>query len=49
MQFNVVAETNHAAVELCRRLSFRLIPTVPSAFAHPNLGRVGLHVTYREL
>lgn len=49
MQFNAVAESNHAAVEVYRRLGFTIIGTVPGAFAHPSLGRVGLHVMYREL
>ena len=49
MQFNAVAESNRAAVELYKRLGFRLIGTVPGAFAHPTLGRVGLHIMYREL
>lgn len=49
MQFNAVVETNHAAVEIYRRLGFTIIGTVPGAFAHPTLGRVGLHVMYGEL
>lgn len=49
MQFNAVVESNHSAVELYRRLGFRVIGTVPGAFAHPTLGRVGLHVMYCEL
>ena len=49
MQFNAVAESNGSAVELYRRLGFSVIGTVPGAFAHPTLGRVGLHVMYREL
>jgi GNAT superfamily N-acetyltransferase len=49
MQFNAVVETNHAAVEIYKRLGFSLIGTVPGAFAHPTEGRVGLHVMYREL
>jgi L-amino acid N-acyltransferase YncA len=48
MQFNAVAESNTAAVELYRRLGFAVVGTVPGAFAHPTLGRVGLHVMYRE-
>lgn len=48
MQFNAVAESNTAAVELYRRLGFEIIGTVPGAFAHPTLGRVGLHVMYLE-
>ncbi|KRV48602.1 GCN5 family acetyltransferase [Wenjunlia vitaminophila] len=46
MQFNAVAESNHAAVALYRRLGFRVVGTVPGAFAHPTRGRVGLHVMY---
>jgi GNAT superfamily N-acetyltransferase len=49
MQFNAVAESNHTAVELYRRLGFEVVGTVPGAFEHPTLGRVGLHVMYREL
>ena len=49
MQFNAVAESNHDAVELYKRFGFRIVGTVPGAFAHPTLGRVGLHIMYREL
>ncbi|BCJ63952.1 N-acetyltransferase [Polymorphospora rubra] len=49
MQFNAVAESNHRAVELYRRHGFEVVGTVPGAFAHPRLGRVGLHVMYRPL
>jgi GNAT superfamily N-acetyltransferase len=49
MQFNAVVETNHAAVEIYRRLGFTIVGTVPGAFAHPTIGRVGLHIMYREL
>jgi hypothetical protein len=34
------------AVELYKRLGFRVVGTVPGAFAHPRLGRVGLHIMY---
>lgn len=46
MQFNAVVESNHAAVELYRRLGFGIVGTVHGAFAHPTLGRVGLHIMY---
>ncbi|GAA4857733.1 GNAT family N-acetyltransferase [Kitasatospora terrestris] len=49
MQFNAVVESNAPAVELYRRLGFEVLGTVPGAFAHPGLGRVGLHLMYREL
>ncbi|MER7889799.1 GNAT family N-acetyltransferase [Micromonospora sp. NPDC094482] len=48
MQFNAVVETNRSAVELYRREGFTVIGTVPGAFRHPSLGRVGLHVMYQE-
>jgi GNAT superfamily N-acetyltransferase len=49
MQFNAVVESNHSALELYRRLGFSIVGTVPGAFAHAKLGRVGLHVMYRAL
>ena len=49
MQFNAVVESNHAAVRLWQALGFRIIGTVPEAFEHPSLGRVGLHVMHRYL
>jgi L-amino acid N-acyltransferase YncA len=49
MQFNAVVESNEAAVALWKALGFEIIGTVPEAFEHPTLGRVGLHVMYRRL
>ena len=49
MQFNAVVESNHAAVRLWKALGFRTIGTVPEAFEHPTLGRVGLHVMHQYL
>jgi len=49
MQFNAVVESNHSAVELYERLGFSVVGTVPGAFAHPTLGRVGLPVMYHAL
>jgi L-amino acid N-acyltransferase YncA len=49
MQFNAVAESNAAAVRLWQALGFNIIGTVPEAFEHPTLGRVGLHVMHRYL
>jgi GNAT superfamily N-acetyltransferase len=48
IQFNAVAESNVAAVTVYRRLGFQIVGTVPRAFEHPELGRVGLHVMYLE-
>lgn len=49
MQFNAVVESNHAAVRLWQALGFQIIGTVPEAFEHPTLGRVGLHIMHRYL
>jgi L-amino acid N-acyltransferase YncA len=49
MQFNAVVEANHAAVRLWQALGFQIVGTVPEAFEHPTLGRVGLHVMHRRL
>ncbi|HEY7983042.1 MAG TPA: GNAT family N-acetyltransferase [Ktedonobacterales bacterium] len=48
MQFNAVVESNAAAVHLWQALGFHIIGTVPEAFAHPTLGRVGLHIMHRS-
>ena len=48
MQFNAVVESNAAAVHLWRSLGFTVMTTIPEAFEHPRLGRVGLHVMYRR-
>jgi L-amino acid N-acyltransferase YncA len=49
MQFNAVVESNTAAVRLWKQLGFEVIGTVPEAFEHPTLGKVGLHVMYQRL
>jgi L-amino acid N-acyltransferase YncA len=49
MQFNAVVESNYAAVRLWQALGFSVVGTVPEAFEHPMLGRVGLHVMHRYL
>jgi L-amino acid N-acyltransferase YncA len=48
MQFNAVAESNVHAVHLYEALGFGVVGTVPGAFDHPGLGRIGLHVMYRD-
>ncbi|MFE9913834.1 GNAT family N-acetyltransferase [Micromonospora sp. NPDC005553] len=48
MQFNAVVESNGSAVRLYRREGFEVVGTVPGAFRHPTLSRVGLHVMYQE-
>ena len=48
MQFNAVVETNAAAVHLWQSLGFVIMTTIPEAFEHRRLGRVGLHVMYQR-
>jgi ribosomal protein S18 acetylase RimI-like enzyme len=49
MQFNFVVSTNHAAVELWKRLGFAIVGTLPGAFQHPSLGLVDAYVMHRFL
>ena len=49
MQFNAVVATNVHAIELYRKLGFRDLGTVPGAFDHATLGRVGLDIMYLQL
>jgi ribosomal protein S18 acetylase RimI-like enzyme/ADP-ribose pyrophosphatase YjhB (NUDIX family) len=49
MQFNFVVSTNTRAVELWRRLGFRILGTLPRVFRHGTLGLVDALVMYREL
>jgi L-amino acid N-acyltransferase YncA len=49
MQFNAVVSTNLQAIELYRKLGFVTIGTVPEAFEHATLGRVGLDIMYLQL
>ena len=49
MQFNAVVESNLPAVRLWQALGFEIIGTVPDAFEHAQLGRVGLHIMYKRL
>jgi L-amino acid N-acyltransferase YncA len=49
IQFNAVVETNTAAVRLWLDLGFRILTTVPEAFASRTHGLVGLHLMLLEL
>lgn len=49
MQFNAVAETNVASLELWLSLGFEILATVPDGFHHPEIGDVGLHIMFRSL
>lgn len=49
MQFNFVVSTNTGAVELWKKLGFRIVGTLPGAFRHLALGFVDAYVMYRSL
>ena len=49
MQYNAVAATNTASIELWLKLGFEIAATIPEGFRHPAAGYVGLHVMYRAL
>jgi L-amino acid N-acyltransferase YncA len=49
MQFNYVISTNTAAIHLWEHLGFEIVGTLPSAFRHPDIGYVDVHVMYRSL
>ena len=49
IQFNAVAASNTVALAMYGRFGFDVVGTVPGAFWHPTLGRIGLHVMYCEL
>ena len=44
--FDAVVEPNRSAVARYERLGFTVIGTVPGAFEHLALGRIGLHVMH---
>jgi len=49
MQFNAVVATNTGALELWRKLGFRVVGTVPLAYRHRTLGLVDIHIMHRGL
>ena len=49
MQFNHVVSTNARAVALWQSLGFKIVGTLPGAFAHPTHGFVDSYVMFRAL
>ena len=49
MQFNFVVSTNERAVKLWQSVGFRIVGTLPLAFAHPRQGFVDAFVMFAEL
>lgn len=49
MQFNIVIKSNERAVNLWKKIGFRVLGEVPNAFQHPRLGMTNAYIMYREL
>lgn len=49
MQFNIVIKSNEVAVNLWKRVGFRILGEIPNAYRHPVLGLANAYVMYREL
>jgi hypothetical protein len=49
MQFNFVVASNVPAVEIWKKMGFKIIGTVPSAFRHAKLGLTDVHIMQRSL
>ena len=49
LQFNFVVASNTRAVRLWLKHGFRIVGTLPAAFAHPQLGLTDAYVMFREL
>jgi ribosomal protein S18 acetylase RimI-like enzyme len=49
IQFNFVIAANERAVKLWQRMGFKLVGTLPGAFAHPARGLVDAYVMFRKL
>ncbi len=49
MQFNFVIASNERAVKLWQSCGFKIVGTLPGAFAHPARGFVDAYVMFREL
>ena len=49
MQFNFVVSTNTGAVELWKKLGFKVVGTLPKVFRHRELGHVDAYVMHRFL
>ncbi len=49
MQFNFVISSNDRAVKLWQSMGFKIVGTLPGAFAHPTWGMVDAYVMHRTL
>ncbi len=49
MQFNSVVSTNEVAVDLWKKLGFRIIGRIPNGYKHRKYGYVDSYIMYKEL
>ena len=49
MQFNIVIKSNERAVNLWKKVGFKIIGEVPDAFDHPRLGMTNAYIMYKVL
>jgi len=49
MQFNIVIKSNERAVNLWKKIGFRIIGEIPNAFKHPRQGPTNAYIMYCEL
>lgn len=49
MQFNTVVSSNEAAVELWKKLGYKIIGTIPHAYDHKTHGLVDAYIMYKSL
>ena len=49
MQFNIVVKTNERAIDLWRKLGFKVVGEIPEAFHHQKKGYVDALIMWRQL
>jgi len=49
MQFNSVVSTNEIAINLWKKLGYKIIGTIPKAYNHKKLGYVDSFIMYKQL
>ena len=49
MQFNMVVKTNNTAVELWKKIGFKIIGEIPEAFNHNKFGYTNAYIMYKNL
>lgn len=49
MQFNAVVSTNKIAVNLWKKLGYKIIGTIPDAYQHKKLGLVDSFIMHKQL